>query len=269
MPNYSIGWKGCIANSVRIFPMQSSFWFLHFIWLFFVFNWRIIALQCVGFCYTIMCISYKYIHSPSLWSLPSHPIWLLTFIAEHWAELPVWHSSFPLATCSTPGSAYMGLPRRRSGKEPSCKFRRCGLDPWAGKIPWRRKWQPTPVLLSGKSHGQRSLAGYHPQGHKESDTTQRLKNNKVSICQHHYPICPTLSFPCAVHKFILYISVSICALQIGSSVPLLNTYAFRAVQFSRSVVSNSLQPHELQHARPPYPIFEFLFLTYFTLYNRL
>ena len=37
------------------------------------------------------------------------------------------------------------------------------------KIPWRRKWQPTPVLLPGKSQGQSSLEGYSPQGHKESD----------------------------------------------------------------------------------------------------
>ena len=43
-----------------------------------------------------------------------------------------------------------------------------------GKIPWRRKWQPTPVFLPGESHGQRSLAGYSPQGRKELDTTERL-----------------------------------------------------------------------------------------------
>ena len=42
------------------------------------------------------------------------------------------------------------------------------------KIPWRRKWQPTPVFLPGKSHGQRSLVGYSPWGCKESDTTKQL-----------------------------------------------------------------------------------------------
>jgi hypothetical protein len=42
------------------------------------------------------------------------------------------------------------------------------------KIPWRRKWQPTPVLLPGKSHGQRSLVGYSPWGCKELDTTKQL-----------------------------------------------------------------------------------------------
>ena len=42
---------------------------------------------------------------------------------------------------------------------------------WVRKIPWRGKWQPTPVFLLGKSHGQRSLVGYSPWGLKESDTT--------------------------------------------------------------------------------------------------
>ena len=47
-------------------------------------------------------------------------------------------------------------------------------DLWVRKIPWRRKWQFTPVLLPGKSHGQRSLVGYSPWGCKESDTTERV-----------------------------------------------------------------------------------------------
>ena len=41
-------------------------------------------------------------------------------------------------------------------------------------MPWRRAWQPTPVLVPGEPHGQGSLAGYSPWGHKESDTTERL-----------------------------------------------------------------------------------------------
>ena len=51
------------------------------------------------------------------------------------------------------------------------------FDPWVGKIPWRRKWQPTPVSLPGKSHGQKSLMGYNPWAHKESDTTERLSTH--------------------------------------------------------------------------------------------
>ena len=46
------------------------------------------------------------------------------------------------------------------------------FDPWVGKIPWRRAWQPTPVFLPGEFHGQRSLVGYSPKGRTESDTTE-------------------------------------------------------------------------------------------------
>ena len=49
------------------------------------------------------------------------------------------------------------------------------------KIPWKRKWQPTPVFLPGKSHGQRSLVDYSPWGHKESDTTERLSMHTLDI----------------------------------------------------------------------------------------
>ena len=49
---------------------------------------------------------------------------------------------------------------------------RFGLDPWVGKIPWRRKWQPTPVFVPGESHGQRSLVSSSPWGCKELDTTE-------------------------------------------------------------------------------------------------
>ena len=70
------------------------------------------------------------------------------------------------------------FPGGSAGKESACNMgdfdSTPGFDPWVGKIPWRRKWQPTPVFLPGKSHGQRSLVGYIPWGSKESDTTERL-----------------------------------------------------------------------------------------------
>ena len=47
-------------------------------------------------------------------------------------------------------------------KKSSWQYRRCWFEPWAGKIPWRRKWQPIPVFLPGKSQGQSSLVGYGP-----------------------------------------------------------------------------------------------------------
>ena len=49
-----------------------------------------------------------------------------------------------------------------------------GFDLWVRKVLWRRAWHPTPVFWPGESHGQRSLAGYSPWGHKESDTTGRV-----------------------------------------------------------------------------------------------
>ena len=57
------------------------------------------------------------------------------------------------------------LPWRLSGKESACN-RRWGFHQWVRKIPWRRKWEPTPVFLPGQCHGQRSLVGYSPWGHK-------------------------------------------------------------------------------------------------------
>ena len=69
---------------------------------------------------------------------------------------------------------HYGLPWWLSSKESTCQCRRHRFDPWVGKIPWRRKWQPTPVFLPGESHGQRSLGGYSPWGHKELDMTEQL-----------------------------------------------------------------------------------------------
>ena len=62
-----------------------------------------------------------------------------------------------------------------SGKEAACqckRHKRCGFYPLVGKIPWRRARQPIPVLLFRENHGQRSLANYSPEGHKDLDTTE-------------------------------------------------------------------------------------------------
>ena len=52
--------------------------------------------------------------------------------------------------------------------------RRPRFDPWFGKIPWRREWLPSSVILPEEFHGQRCLAGYSPWSHKEMDMTERL-----------------------------------------------------------------------------------------------
>ena len=60
-----------------------------------------------------------------------------------------------------------GLPTYLNGKESVCHCGRCRFHPWVRKIPWRRKWQPTPGFLSGEFHGQRSLVGYSPWRHRD------------------------------------------------------------------------------------------------------
>ena len=70
---------------------------------------------------------------------------------------------------------FRGLPRWCYWQRTHCQCRKCkrrGFDPWIGKIPWRRTWQPTPLFLPGESHGQTSLAGYSPMSRKESDRTE-------------------------------------------------------------------------------------------------
>ena len=84
------------------------------------------------------------------------------------------------AFISLPYFNHEGLPRWRSGKESACQCRRpkkCRFDPWVRKIPWRKKWQPTPVFLPGKFHEQRSLVGYSPWGCKELNMTEQTQQH--------------------------------------------------------------------------------------------
>ena len=64
-----------------------------------------------------------------------------------------------------------------SGKELACQWRRLGFDSWVEKIPWRRKWQPTPVFLPGKSHGQRSPWGLKRVRHDLATLQQQDTNS--------------------------------------------------------------------------------------------
>ena len=72
---------------------------------------------------------------------------------------------------------FVWLPRWLKDKDSTCqcrRHRRCEFNPWVGKIPRRKKWQPTPVFLPEKFHGRRSLVSYSPWDRKESDTTKQL-----------------------------------------------------------------------------------------------
>ena len=101
---------------------------------------------------------------------PVHLGWLSSGLS---AQAKLSSASFSHFWLPTIGSR---LPWCLSGKEPAGQCRRHKrhrFDPWVGKNLWRRKWQPTPLFLPEKSHGQRSLAGYGPRGHKTDDFTAK------------------------------------------------------------------------------------------------
>ena len=69
------------------------------------------------------------------------------------------------------------FPRWLSGKEPACQCRRCCFNPWIGKIPWRRKWQPTSSILAWRIPWTEEPGElYSPGSHKELDTSEQLNN---------------------------------------------------------------------------------------------
>ena len=74
------------------------------------------------------------------------------------------------------------LPWWLTDKEIRLQCGRLGLDPWVGNSPWRRKWKPTPVFLSGEFHGQRRLVGYSPWDHK------RFGHNLATKQQQQHPL---------------------------------------------------------------------------------
>ena len=86
-----------------------------------------------------------------------------------------------------PSQETLSLPWWLSGKEPACQCRRPRFNPWVGKFPWRRKWQPTPVFLPGKSCGQKSLVGYNPRGCK------RVRHDWLSV--HAHPLSRWMQLP--------------------------------------------------------------------------
>ena len=68
-------------------------------------------------------------------------------------------------------------------------LKRCKFNPWVRKILWRRAWQPTPIFLPGESHGQRSLVGFSPWGHKKSDMTEATQKAHTTQFMHLFLHC--------------------------------------------------------------------------------
>ena len=83
------------------------------------------------------------------------------------------------------------------GERICLQCKRPEFSPWVGKMPWRRKWQPTLVFLPGKFHAQRSLVGYSPWGHKESDMTEQLTQQWE---EEYIPFCIYMN----IHWIILW-----------------------------------------------------------------
>ena len=104
------------------------------------------------------------------------------------------------------------------------------------------KWQSTPVFQPGKSHGQRSLEGYSPWGHRKSDTTQRLKKKERERTRgwrwpplSDKPVHPSCLLPLGSKEDLEE--------EQSSTAMMVHQYSISSVQFSRSVVSDSFQPH--------------------------
>ena len=97
------------------------------------------------------------------------------------------------------------LPLQLRQKGVCLQCRRPRFDPWVRKIPWRRKWQPTPVLLAGKSHGWMSLAGTVHEA-AESDTTERLhfhftvRAEEIQVNLEHLFVLETKEMPFKMMK---------------------------------------------------------------------
>ena len=98
---------------------------------------------------------------------------------------PSWASDWNFASKPHNTHALVLLFPTSSGKESACQCRRHkrrGFGPWVGKISWRRKWQPTPVFLSGECHGQRTLAGYCPGGQTWLSTHTHTHTQICTLC---------------------------------------------------------------------------------------
>ena len=85
-------------------------------------------------------------------ALKSHPVLTLSICDPYTSVRGIWCKQIHPPECH--------CPRWRNGKQPACRDTRRASIPASGRIPWRRKWQPTPVFLPGKSHGERSLMSY-------------------------------------------------------------------------------------------------------------
>ena len=106
--------------------------------------------------------------------LPKGPLDRFSLCLEYALCWLVTRLTFNMMSSLKPSRPAMGFPGGSAVKNLPANARDMGSIPGLGKFPWSRKWQPTPVSLPGKSHGQRSLVDYNLWGLKELDTTEQL-----------------------------------------------------------------------------------------------
>ena len=155
---------GFIAFSLSI-HLLLDIWVVSISWLLWIKKWFFVFFHFA-----------KCFQDPSCCSTCQYIISFHCQITSHCMAVP--HCIYP---CISWWTDFSGGAR---GKEVSCqcrRYKRCWFNPWVRKIPWRRAWQPTPIFLSGESHGQRSLAGYSPWGCKESDTAEVTEHTHMQL----------------------------------------------------------------------------------------
>ena len=116
-------------------------------------------------------------HDTKSWASTEAATWDL-----QWEQQPLFKGlgETPTTETNKRGSASAVVPVVKTACQcGSCK--RLQFDCWVTKMPWSRKWQPTPVFLPGKFHGQRSLEGYCPRGRKELDVTEDAHSHPPCI----------------------------------------------------------------------------------------
>ena len=152
----------------------------------------------------------------------------------------------------------LGLPWWLTGKEYACQAGDDGVE----KLFWWREWQPTPAFLPGESHGQRSLVGYSPWGHKESDTTEWLSNNnrgfKRLFLKFPQDWSSTLKLsaqrparPPLTDAVSAYENCHLCSLPASNSEPWRSTSAMQLMPMASAL--HCLIPHVLTTSRAPMP----------------
>ena len=113
----------------------------------------------------------QFTYSKGSLSGPQHGEWDKCHWERKWCRS--FHYCLSIVTVTLVGSCFNWRRSPGEGYGQCKRDKRLSFDPWVGKIPWRRAWQPTPVILPGELHRQRNLRGYSPGGHKELDTIKQ------------------------------------------------------------------------------------------------